>query len=128
MRQGEEDRVHLVSEVAVEGEGGRGEVGVHRADRIVVAVAPGEADQRDRWVAVEEPDQFAADIPRRPDDTDPDPASGGGIRPAVRRDRGRRLEPRAHRRAGARRRAASLTGDEVEDEDGAIGRTAAITA
>jgi hypothetical protein len=41
-------------------------------DRIVIALASDQPDQLDIRVACEQPDEFATDVPRRPDDPDPD--------------------------------------------------------
>ena len=69
------------------------------------------------------------DVSGGADDPDPDALSGRSsqrARPAVRRSRGRRLESRAHRRAGVLAHAWSLTGDGFEID--ADRRTAAMTA
>ncbi len=89
---------------------GPGEMRMVARDRIVVTVATGESDEVDVRVASQQPDQLCADVPGRADDPDPqptraavrvDPAARAGEDPrrAVRRDRGRRSEVRAHRHA-----------------------------
>jgi hypothetical protein len=90
-----------------------------QADRLAVAAAALEPDDLDVRVAAEETDQLGPDVPRRTDD--PDPNAGAGARSAVRLDRGRRLEARAHRHAGP------LAGSRLEDWIG-IGGTAVMTA
>ena len=88
------------------------------ADRIVVAVAAGQADDRDVRMAGQEPDQLAAGVARGADDPDPDPPRTAsrigapfGTREepgrAVRRDRRGRLESRAHGRVRPSREAGS---------------------
>ena len=79
------------------------------ADRVVLAVAAGEADDLDVRMAGQQPDQLGADVPGRTDDADADPSrpavgahaalrAGEEPRRPVRRDRRGRPEPRAHGR------------------------------
>ena len=106
--EGQEDGVGR-RQAGVDEQLGRGEVRVEVADRLVVAVAPGEADDLDVRVAAQEADQLRADVAGRADDPDAQPtrtvvteAAAQRARQdpgrAVRRDRGGRLEPRAHGR------------------------------
>ena len=121
MGEGQEDGVEVIRQLAVDGETGRGEVRVVTADRLVVAVAPGEADDQDVGMPGEQADELRPDVPGRADDADPqspDPvvtdhtalAAGWEPRRAVRRDPDRRLEPCAHGRTVALRGATLLTG------------------
>jgi hypothetical protein len=82
-------------------------VRVVAADRVVLAVAAGESDDLDVWMARQQPDELGTDVPGGTDDADADPARptvrahaplGAGEEPRrlVRRDRRGRSEPRAH--------------------------------
>ncbi len=121
--EGQEDRVDL-GQVGLDRQARSGQVRMAGADRLM-AVAALEPDDLDRRMAAEQADQLGADVARCADDPDPDPAVRG-IRPAIRRDRDRWLDSRAHGRAGVRRHARSLAGDGFEVE--AVGRKAAMTA
>ena len=110
--EGEEDGVDSGSEASTT-QAGVGEVRVDAVERVAVAVAALEADDRHVRVAGQEADQLGADVAGRPDDADPDAPVGVGAagrdhpalrsrdetRRAVRRALGRRLEPRAHGRS-----------------------------
>ncbi len=110
--EGEEDRVD-VGQRGIDDETRLGEVRVDAVERVAVAVAALEADDRHVRVAGQEADQLGADIAGRPDDADPDAPVGLGAagrnhpalrtrdetRQAVRRALDRRLEPRAHGRS-----------------------------
>ncbi len=69
--EGQEGRVDL-GQVGADGQLGRGEVRVMVADRLVLAISPGEPDDLDVGVAAQQPDQLAAAIPGRADDPDAD--------------------------------------------------------
>ena len=71
--EGQEDRID-VGERAVDRVAGRGEMRVDATERVGVAIAALEPDERDVRVAHEEPDQLGADVPRRADDADADPS------------------------------------------------------
>jgi hypothetical protein len=92
---------------------------VRRPDRLAIAIPALEADDVDLRMAAEQSEQLSADVAGRADD--PDANAVAGARPAVRRDRSSRLEPRAHRRAR------TLTGGRLEVETG-IGWTAVMAA
>ena len=71
---------------------GGGQVRMVAADRVVVTVAPGQADDRDVRVARQQADELAARVAGRPDDPDPDPARaavGHGAPDGTRQDAGR---------------------------------------
>jgi hypothetical protein len=89
------------------------------ADRVGLPVSTLQADDLDGRMAGEDPDQLGPDVTAGADDPDPD-LFLSRARPAVRPDRGRWLDPRAHGRTW------SFAEDGFEIET--IGRTAAITA
>jgi hypothetical protein len=110
VRQGEERGIDR-RQLGVHEQLGPGQVRVMGADGIVVAVATGETDEIDVRMAGQQADELRADVAGRADDPDPDTprsavrlfAAGGagqGPRRSVRRDRGGRLEPRAHGHTG----------------------------
>ena len=80
------------------------------AARDGVAVAAVEADDLDRRMAAEDPDQLAAAVAGRPDDRDPDPGIAV-TEAAIGRGLERAPDPRAHRRAGVAGHAWSFAED-----------------
>ena len=87
MREGEEHRVD-VGERALDRVAGRRQVWVDAPERIAVALAPLQSDDRHVRVAAQEPDQLGTHVPRRADDPDPDPFAVPGRRAAARRRAG----------------------------------------
>ena len=86
--EGQERRVD-VGQVGPHGQVGRGEVGVVVADRLVLAVAPGEPDDLHVRMPAQQPDQLAAAIAGRADDPDPDPPRRRRSAGTPRAERGR---------------------------------------
>ncbi len=108
MGKGEERGVDL-GKLRADREARVGQMGMEALDRVVVAIAAGEADEVDVRVAREQADQLAADVARSADDPDADPSgsvvgraaalrAGEDPRRPVRRDRRGRLESCAHGR------------------------------
>ena len=73
MREREEDGIDI-GQRRVDDMSRRREMRVDATDRIGIPFAALESDERHVRVTDEQPDQFGADIPCRPDDPDPDPA------------------------------------------------------
>ena len=92
--EGQEDRVGL-GKLGAHRQPRRFEMWMVAVDRLVVSISAGQTHDLHIRVARQEPDQFTAGIPGRPDDPDPDPSRHAIGRLA---SEGTRQEPRTHRR------------------------------
>jgi hypothetical protein len=119
--QGQERGIDVVGQLRADGQAGARELRMEVADRVVVAVAAGQADDVHVGVAAQQADELCADVAGRPDDPDSQLAGAAigrlaaarareepGRRP-VRLDHGGRLQSRAHRREPAPRGAVPFT-------------------
>jgi hypothetical protein len=66
--QGQERGIDVVGQLGADRQAGAGQVRVERADRIVVTVTAGQADDVDVGVAAQQPDELGPDVAGRPDD------------------------------------------------------------
>ena len=82
VREGEEDGIDAVDELALERQVGRAEVGMDAADRVAAPFAAGQPGELDGRMARQEADELAADVAGRTDDADADRPVEGARSPA----------------------------------------------